>query len=650
MIFLALILAFAIGWLFYRKTTPQLTPVKRYLLMALRIIVLFIVLLFLLNPIWNYVSKRSNPEKVIILTDNSASIDEKKRNYFSNIKPIVEKKYKQANYNVVNYTFADGLQGSSNKTYLLKTMAELQKQEDLSNTKIILLFSDGWFQDEELEQLQSLQIPIDVYYPNQNLVYEDLSIEEVQHNTKALQDEVNPIVVTAVASHFKGMAEVELQVDGKTVAQKECDFSQKSFDKINFEHAFQETGLKRLTVKISSEKINETNEQNNFYYGAVQVSKRDFKITILSDKLNWDVKFLKDCIKRQENWQYQTIIPEKYPFQLSPENLAKTNVLIIINNGTLKIENLDFVENFLKNGNSLLSIGKPLAAEFSTILGSSFKSARKSSVRISNEADQFTTFQLWRSQQVKIAPLAYYFAKPKAQSQVLAEFNNQQKSPAILFNYFFKGKVLEFLFHDIWQWQMEVENANFHQFFSDILQWLGSSETDRFIAYPSQNSYIQGEEIDIFLQAYDEAYNLIQDLEAKAELFNQDDEKIAQVYMSPQQDRFVANFTSNLEPGHYKFQVSDNRYKLQANGEFIVQKAQLEKFNLGFNRNNLNYVSHISDGSVYHDPKQLSIQKAQIKTQKIEQQIPLYKKWYIIALFLFCFCLELFLRRKWGLL
>ncbi|HRR01024.1 MAG TPA: hypothetical protein P5518_06860, partial [Candidatus Cloacimonas sp.] len=36
--------------------------------------------------------------------------------------------------------------------------------------------------------------------------------------------------------------------------------------------------------------------------------------------------------------------------------------------------------------------------------------------------------------------------------------------------------------------------------------------------------------------------------------------------------------------------------------------------------------------------------------QITRKEIPLYKKWYVIALFIFIFCLELFFRRRWGLL
>jgi hypothetical protein len=61
-------------------------------------------------------------------------------------------------------------------------------------------------------------------------------------------------------------------------------------------------------------------------------------------------------------------------------------------------------------------------------------------------------------------------------------------------------------------------------------------------------------------------------------------------------------------------------------------------------------VSRATNGKQFTDPEQLKLPSAPKISKEIEQQIPLYKKWYIIALFIICFSLELFWRRKWGLL
>jgi len=39
-----------------------------------------------------------------------------------------------------------------------------------------------------------------------------------------------------------------------------------------------------------------------------------------------------------------------------------------------------------------------------------------------------------------------------------------------------------------------------------------------------------------------------------------------------------------------------------------------------------------------------------IQNEITKREYDLYKKWYIPAIFILSFCLELFLRRRWGLL
>jgi hypothetical protein len=139
-------------------------------------------------------------------------------------------------------------------------------------------------------------------------------------------------------------------------------------------------------------------------------------------------------------------------------------------------------------------------------------------------------------------------------------------------------------------------------------------------------------------------------LEAKVEITDDNGKIVAENYMTSDQDKYSSSFSSDLKPGQYKFRITDQNYNLQTTGKFLIQDAQQEKFNLGFNRNNLNFVSRATNGKQFTDPEQLKLPSAPKISKEIEQQIPLYKKWYIIALFIICFSLELFWRRKWGLL
>jgi len=71
-----------------------------------------------------------------------------------------------------------------------------------------------------------------------------------------------------------------------------------------------------------------------------------------------------------------------------------------------------------------------------------------------------------------------------------------------------------------------------------------------------------------------------------------------------------------------------------------------------FNTPNLSFISEITGGRSYNiddlDTMEITEEDSIIEQHKFE--IPIYKKWYLIALFLIAFCLEIFLRKRWGLL
>ncbi|MDY6914716.1 MAG: hypothetical protein SVM86_00150 [Candidatus Cloacimonadota bacterium] len=650
MIFIAIILALLLSWLFYKTTVPQLPILKRYLLMFLRFIVLFIVFLLLLNPVWNFFLQETKIEKVIFLQDSSASIDEKKEAFFSEIVPALQKKYEKRGYQVQNHYFSDGLNGAKDKTYLSKTLSELQQEYEMKNIKHIVLCSDGWFQDNNLQEVETLNIPIFSTVPKNKLQYEDLRIENLSHNLQAYIDEANPFIITVAASNYKGEAEVELKIDDKIIESKNCKFDQQNYQEIQFEHTFRTPGLFPIAVEVKSDTLSESNQQNNSIYSAVRVTKNKFNILVLSEKLNWDLKFLKDAINQQQNWNYKIKIAENGKLTLESNDLNETNIVVIINADKLNIQNKELIENYVSSGNAVWNIGKPLSDKIGTTTDRSFASAVKHRITIEEEGQQFINMKLWQAQEEETPPFPYYFVKPKAQSKILASFQNDQHSPAILFNTYNNGKILEFAFEDVWQWQMKIDDSYYNTFVSNILKWLGSDQTDRFIAYPNQNSYIQGENIKIFLQAYDETYAPIQTLDSKVEILDDNGVQVLEKYMSANNGKYEAEFSSQLEEGRYTFQVTENNLNLQAEGEFIVQDSQLEKFQLGFQINTLNYLSKITGGKSLKTAEDLNIEPAKHIIEEKEQQIPLYKKWYVIALFIVCFSLELLLRRKWGLL
>jgi hypothetical protein len=65
----------------------------------------------------------------------------------------------------------------------------------------------------------------------------------------------------------------------------------------------------------------------------------------------------------------------------------------------------------------------------------------------------------------------------------------------------------------------------------------------------------------------------------------------------------------------------------------------------------LSYIANLTSGKII-TPENISEQTfaATSRTEISSREIPLYKNYWLIITFLVAFCLELFFRKRWGLL
>ena len=192
MIYLALFIAAIIVFVFYRRTLPELQTNKRYLLLTLRFISISIVLILLFNPVLHFVRSYFEKPTILFLQDNSGSMELtsdglSKRALLNNSKDSISSEIVSLGYGEESVNFANGLNGEEHSSYLNKTLQELKKEIDLSKVEEIVLLSDGWFYDEDLNAVNDLNLPISVVIPDYKVIDQDLSIESIKFNKTGLQ-------------------------------------------------------------------------------------------------------------------------------------------------------------------------------------------------------------------------------------------------------------------------------------------------------------------------------------------------------------------------------------------------------------------------------------------------------------------------------
>ena len=242
----------------------------------------------------------------------------------------------------------------------------------------------------------------------------------------------------------------------------------------------------------------------------------------------------------------------------------------------------------------------------------------------------------------------YYYVNAKVQAEILAIIENDEQSPAILFNEFENGKVLYFSFNNLWKWQLR--NSDYSDFMTNIILWLSASNTERFVSFTDKNSYFEGEKIKITLTAFDAKLAPIKNLATKL-IIKQNEKKVFEEYLLEKGNEYLAEI-ENLEKGKYNYTVFAEKTGQQTSGNFLVTDDNPEARDRGFNQPLLAFISKQTNGKIINMEtlSDFTFPKAISKTEELKTELPIYRKWYLIAIFLVCFCTELFLRKRWGLL
>jgi len=670
MIILASAIALIITAIYYKKTVPELQPKQRWTLAILRFIALTVVLILLLNPILHFKKSRLEKPAILILSDNSSSMNQiSEEGSKTELMKIISSKLYQStvfsDFELIEQNFASGLNGNGSNTLLSPTLAELLKKYSAKNLEAIILLSDGWFKDDDLDIISSLNIPIYSILTTFNQTDFDLSFNKLHLNKETFQDEKSPIICDLSALNFTSKAKVDLFINDIKSSSELVDFSTSSFQQLVFEHSFSQTGLNIVEVEITAydttETLSEINLDNNFIQSAIQVKNSKANVLIVSDQFNWDLRFIKDVIRQDEKFDLDILIKKdrlwegKEAVTLQPF-FDETKLLIIQNHKLLNFteDEIQLINQFHSNGGGLLLLGEVVTQLSDLYPANSLNipSTQKSNFQLTDISKKFQTFNFEDSNELSnIPPVDFFYVNPKLGSEVVATFNNTERSPAILVNQSARGTVLYLPLSGLYRWQMWDQDGTYQKFISNLISWISLNNENKTFSYSDKISYAQGENLKLHLQTFDEKLEFVPNLTAEASVIDSSGNKLEKKLMISGTDNYSCEF-SDLLPGSYKYEISIEETKEKSTGSFFVTSSSPESYDRGFNYPLLSYLCEQTDGLLIGNIDQLKPEFSNPESEEIitTSEIPLYRKWYLIALFLLSFSLELYLRKRWGLL
>lgn len=661
---ISVIVSAVLAAVLYYRTKPELAYKQRITLAGFRFIILFLLFLFLLTPLVYYIKRYRERPVVIMLKDTSASmqIDHLGKTKAAALEApysSLSKTYKQAGYTVKELEFADGLKGAKNTTFILSALAQLRATLSKAPLKSIVVWSDGWFRDSDLNIVKGYDVPISTVADTTQNQNADLAATDLRHNRQGYRNELAMFEADIKSTGYKGAAQVQFLINSSVVAEKTISFQKEPVQTVVFDNRFSRVGLHRIEVKIKSAQLNERTLSNNQYSSAIDILNDKEKILLLTDAPNWDNKFMLDAIRENNRWQPQSItVKGSELFQgeqkTTLNNLDNVSVIIIINQGTIQLDSrvLQSIVAKVNQGCGLLLCGMPLTQlnDILPLRQSNIRSSYQGLIKLLPAAGGYSAFQIPAEELSQIPPVDYFYVAPSAQAEVLATLDNAQKSPAIAVSNQSNGKVVSFSFLSLWRWQMQSKSLAYRNFITDLIVWLSNQASGQMSAQ-YQPSYFMGEPIEIKLTATDEIHKLKQNLAPRISVFNAKKDSIFSDFMTLDNDKYKIRFRLD-KPDDYQFTIKDGASGQSVQGRFVLQSQNLEARDLGYNIPMLSWMAVQTGGKFLNLQEAMNYKPIKaVETDRTEnKEFPLYKKWYLLALFIGLFCLELFLRRRWGLL
>jgi hypothetical protein len=582
-----------------------------------------------------------------------------KASQMKSAKDVISESYKISRYNIQEYAFADGINGDKNSTSLVPSIERILQEQKDSDINAMVLFSDGWFKDTDLRIVKNLNIPIYCVIDTTRNVSIDLAISEFRHNKQGYRNEPNLFEVDVKSTQYKGKTLVQFFVNGSKINEKSISFQNGLAQSVAFDYRFPKTGLQKLEAKVVAQEVKETSLWNNSYASAIDILNDKEQILLITDAPNWDSKFIIDSVKENNRLEVLSYTAKSKQLYLGEKKSAINNwdnitSIVLINQGSIQLD-LTTAGNIIKKvkqGTGLLYMGLPISelAEVLPLRLSNIKSSYQGLLKFSPTSGAYSAFQIPNDELTKIPPVDYYYLTHSNESIIIASMDNTQKSPAIALSNQNNGKVVSFAFLSLWKWQMQSKSQAYKTFISDLITWLRNKSSSQFLAM-YEPSYLLGDPIEFKLIAVDELRKTRLSIAPKITIFNEKMDSVYSDFMVSDNDNYKLQ-VKLTQPGQYSFRISDKSTQNNINGRFLVHAQNTESRDIDYNLPMLSWLAAQTGGRLLNMEQVQAFKpiEAVNKTKIERKENQIYKKWYFLSLFILIFCLELFLRRRWGLL
>ncbi|MGD0589316.1 MAG: vWA domain-containing protein [Bacteroidota bacterium] len=696
----------AMAMIVYRVTVPPVSSIKRIVLISLRSFGLFFLFLLIGEPLLSLITHSVDQPIVAVLVDNSQSmaIKDKVGRRDETLKSILRSSIWQqiGKDGRVDYSLFDGkvrnlsaiaedsLTLNGEATDIAEALKSIKRTSASSNLQAVVLITDGnsTVGMNPLYEAEELGVPVFTIGVGDTSEQKDILIHKVLTNEITYVGTTVPVNVMVHSAGFGGeRAQVSLREGATILDEKSLVLEPGSRDYlVPLSFIPEKEGMQKFEAEIS-QLPGELALQNNRMSFFTKVLKSKLHVTLVAGSPSQDVACIQNMLTDDKNIEVKTFIEREngrfYEGELTAQGFAEADCLVIIGFPTLrstpqslqvmlaaekplltvlsrtmnfdKLRTLDPVLPFSAgsvDGNNEIQVfaNVPEAQQNNPIL------------KIGNAAN---SLEVWSKLPPVFQPKGIFRAK--VESEILATVRIQSASlndPFIVARNVNKKKSVSVLGYGLWRWNMLSSSGSgtekvLESFLGNAIRWLTTQEdARRIVVQPSKHIFTTQDAVEFTAQVYDDSFQPLDD--AQIEVRVQRGNEMSPLVLNSLGSGQYQGVYDRLSEGDYKFvaTVKVNGTLIgQDQGTFSVGGFDAEYLETRMNKSLLQQIAAQTGGRYYESNEFSSLlhdvtSLPNFKTREVSKsaEIEIWNSHWMLALVIFVFALEWFLRKQNGML
>ena len=693
----------------YRITVPPISSAKRYVLIFLRSLGLFLIFFLIGEPLLSLITHSVDQPVATVLVDNSQSMaihdrtgkrDEQLKSILSsNIWRDIGKDGRLAyslfdakikNIAAINN---DSLTLKGEATDIAATLKLLKQTSASSNLQAVVLVTDGnsTVGMNPLYEAEELGVPIFTIGVGDTSEQKDILIRKVLTNDITYAGTKVPVNVSVHSTGFGGeRVQVSLHDGAVTLDEKSLMLEHGTQDYlVPLSFVTDKEGTRKFTAEIS-QLPGELALQNNRISFFTKVLKSKMRVAFIAGAPGEDAAFIRSALTNDKNIEVKSFIEKNdgqfYENDLTTQALNEVDCLALVGFPTAHSQprSLQAVLDAASRAKPLLTVLSrtmdfdklhaldpvlpfnvmSAAANSELQVFATVPDAQRNNPILRIDAGA-NTVDLWS----KLPPVFRQqgIFRSKIESEILAGVRFQSmllNDPFIVARNVNKMKSLSVLGYGLWRWKMLSDAGSgtgqvFENFISNAIRWLTTQEDERRIrVQASKHAFTTQDAVEFSAQVYDENYQPVDD--AQIEVRAQCGAEINLLTMNSLGNGQYSGVYDRLQEGEYKFTaaVTVNGAAVgNDQGVFSVGGINAEFIETRMNKQLLQQIA-LQTGGCYYDSNELgslphdvtSLPNFKPREVSKSAEIEIWNSRWMLTFIVLVFALEWFIRKRNGMI